>query len=416
MVHHPAENKHYTTQIKVCLINFVLAAFLGVLLRSSHLVSLPFNYRYLTHAHSHIALLGWAYLVIFVFVVRFYLGNQRNLRRLFWVTQLAVTGMFVSFPFQGYALFSIIFSTLHIFCSYAFFALSRKKLKKINTPSSLLLLTGLYFMLLSTLGVWALPVTMSIWGDGSTAYQIAIQFFLHFQFNGWFWLAIIGMLFYYFEQSGGSFPSKRFKTFYLLSIAGAICTVGMPVYGFVSHPFWYGLNLVGIICLMVSVALIIQPLRHLMAISRSRPMFLLLLILAIVSVLFKAIVQLFGIMEVFLRLAHAYPSWKIGFIHLLMLGALSGSFLAFILKEITLNKPFFWVGTTIFLAGFAGTEVLLFLQGWRFYFELTSLPYYNESLWVLSLLLFFGVLMMLLSLWIVGKKQMKKLGNLLKMK
>ena len=46
--------------------------------------------------------------------------DEKFYNRLFWVTQLAVVGMMIDFPAQGYAFVSILFSTLHIFCSYYF--------------------------------------------------------------------------------------------------------------------------------------------------------------------------------------------------------------------------------------------------------------------------------------------------------
>lgn len=58
------------TPIVVCLINFVIAATMGLLLRYAMLDGIPFNYRFLTHAHSHVAMLGWLYLAIYVLIVK----------------------------------------------------------------------------------------------------------------------------------------------------------------------------------------------------------------------------------------------------------------------------------------------------------------------------------------------------------
>src|SRR5690606_35939766 len=101
--------------------------------------------------------------------------------RLFWVTQCAVVGMLFSFPFQGYAAVSITFSTLHIFCSYFFAYLIFKHHKTDNKVTNSLLKMALVFMLLSTIGVWCLGPAVSMLGQASAFYQIAIQFFLHFQ-------------------------------------------------------------------------------------------------------------------------------------------------------------------------------------------------------------------------------------------
>ena len=105
----------------VCLLNFFVAALLGLALRYFFVQPMGVNYRFLTHAHSHIAMLGWVYLMLFVLFVQYFVPEKKPIyTKLFWITQFAVLGMLFSFPFQGYAAVSITFSTLHIFCSYYF--------------------------------------------------------------------------------------------------------------------------------------------------------------------------------------------------------------------------------------------------------------------------------------------------------
>src|SRR5690606_24662500 len=107
--------------VLVCLLNFFIAAVMGLLLRYAFVQPIEVNYRYLTHAHSHAAMLGWVYLMLFTLIVHYFIPIKKPIyNRLFWITELAVIGMLVSFPFQGYAAVSISFSTLHIFCSYYF--------------------------------------------------------------------------------------------------------------------------------------------------------------------------------------------------------------------------------------------------------------------------------------------------------
>src|SRR5690554_4626222 len=136
----------------LCFSNFLIAATLGLFLRFLYIYpTTGFNFKFLTHAHSHIAMLGWVYLSIQCFVVGWYIkGSLKKYKRLFWVTQLAVVGMLLSFPFQGYAAISISFSTLHIFCSYFFLRLIWKNHKTQSTTSKLLLKASLLFMLIST--------------------------------------------------------------------------------------------------------------------------------------------------------------------------------------------------------------------------------------------------------------------------
>ncbi|HKK11450.1 MAG TPA: hypothetical protein VJ945_01360, partial [Flavobacteriaceae bacterium] len=141
----------------VCLINFCIAALLGLLLRYIYVNPLAINYRFLTHAHSHLAMLGWAYLMIYTFLVYYFVPKQKLVyTKLFWLTEIAVLGMLLSFPFQGYAAISISFSTLHIFCSYYFVYRFWKDMSIENTLVKNLVKTALIFMLISTIGVWCL--------------------------------------------------------------------------------------------------------------------------------------------------------------------------------------------------------------------------------------------------------------------
>src|SRR5690606_36682010 len=87
-----------------CLLNFFFAALMGLALRYAVLHPLGINYRFLPHAHSHVAMLGWVYLMLYVLFVHYFVPEKKPVyNRLFWATQLAVLGMLFSFPFQGYA-------------------------------------------------------------------------------------------------------------------------------------------------------------------------------------------------------------------------------------------------------------------------------------------------------------------------
>ena len=154
---------------------------MGLALRFSFLESIGLNYRFLTHAHSHVAMLGWVYLMLFTLFVHYFIPEKLKIfNRLFWITEFAVVGMMLSFPFQGYAAVSISFSTLHIFCSYYFVYLIFKHQKVNSLVSRKLLKTSLIFMVVSTIGFWCLGPAVATLGQASAFYQIAIQFFYIF--------------------------------------------------------------------------------------------------------------------------------------------------------------------------------------------------------------------------------------------
>ena len=63
------------------------------------------------------------FIVLYLFIKK---EVQKKYLVLFWCTQITILGMLVSFPITGYALFSIIFSTLFLLCSYWFYVFFKR--------------------------------------------------------------------------------------------------------------------------------------------------------------------------------------------------------------------------------------------------------------------------------------------------
>src|SRR5699024_5200931 len=92
-----------TRYLGVPLLNFLVAALLGLFMRYVYVgtINIPFKYSYLIHAHSHIAILGWVYLSLYsLFISGFLPTWYRKYKRLFWITQISIVVMLFSFPFQ----------------------------------------------------------------------------------------------------------------------------------------------------------------------------------------------------------------------------------------------------------------------------------------------------------------------------
>ncbi len=179
---------------------------------------------------------------------------SKKYRYIFLATNISLLGMLFSFPFQGYAVISIIFSTLFLFCSYflAGFILRNTNETHRKTQSFKLIKASLWYMVFSSIGPWALGAIMSTLGNTSIWYKLSVYFYLHFQYNAWFLLALLGILFYLFQKLNLDFGAKKFKQFFLLLNAGVILSFFLSTYWTNPPLVFYLLGGLGVILLLVA--------------------------------------------------------------------------------------------------------------------------------------------------------------------
>ncbi|KKN71762.1 hypothetical protein LCGC14_0417220 [marine sediment metagenome] len=217
------------THTKLALGYFVLAALLGCVLRFFRVFEIPVTYKFIVHAHSHIALLGWVYLALTTLLYRLYLSNEKvhkTYRRIFGFTQITLLGMLFTFPFQGYAVFSIIFSTLFLFASYWFswFFFKHVPLEYSKTPSLKFAKSAIIYLLLSSIGPWALGAIMNTLGATSIWYRLAIYFYLHFLYNGWMIMVLMAVFLHILEKQRHILPQRSFNRIFLGLNLGIVFT------------------------------------------------------------------------------------------------------------------------------------------------------------------------------------------------
>ena len=391
--------------ILVCLINFLIASLMGLMLRYAFALPLheyikpvPLQFRNVMHAHSHGAVLGWVYLMLYLFIVHYFIPEKKPIyNRLFWLTEIAVIGMMLSFPFQGYAAVSISFSTLHIICSYYFIILIWKNHKIESKPIQLLLKTALIFMFISTMGIWLLGPAAAMLGIESAFFQISIQLFLHFQFNGWFLFAVLALFLRHFPIQN----PKDFNIFFKTLIGATVLTFALPVNWFAPHPSMSWINSAGVILQLVAGYYFIQLLRpHWSKFwKNSMPLTKWAYGIALISFILKIVLQSSTIIPEVSRMAFQYHNFVIGFIHLVMLGLITGFLFAFLLESPlpTLKNKMLAIGIYSFTIGFLATELILVIQGFAYYLGMGIIPNYYMLLFLFSILLPLGVLLIFLS-------------------
>lgn len=354
--------------ILVALGYFLIAALLGIVLRAFPVFDIPVPYKFMVHTHSHIALLGWIYLALTTLLYKLYLSDEnldRRYNRVFWFTQITLLGMLFSFPFQGYALVSIIFSTLFLFASYWFiwFFIANTPKKYKNTYSYKCVLVALGYLALSSIGPWALGIIMNTLGATSIWYRISIYFYLHFQYNGWMIMGLIGVFLFVLESCQIKIEKKCFSRFIWWFNIGVILT-------FLLSTLWvkpptYVYYIAGLGALLQIVGFGGLQFLYLKRVSNSRELFSgmqakMVWVLAALMV-FKMGLQLLSSFPYFAELAATVLSFTIGYLHWTFLGVVTlGLFLFLdVFRLIRISKISFYV----YAVGFVLTECLIFFKG-----------------------------------------------------
>ncbi|HSI08713.1 MAG: hypothetical protein ACAH89_14185 [Rariglobus sp.] len=166
----------------------VVVAALGALLRWQSVWPMAgVNYTHWLHAHSHTAFLGWVFNAFFALALHRFVAEEdvRVFWRLFGLMQVAVVGMLIAYPIQGYGAVSIVFSTLHMVCSVVF-AWRLWRRNRATPAARIHLRVALAFMIMSGLGPLTLGPLAALGMRDSPAYLLSLYFYLHCQYNGWF--------------------------------------------------------------------------------------------------------------------------------------------------------------------------------------------------------------------------------------
>lgn len=377
-------------QVLIAILYFLLAASLGIILRLFPVTSVAATYKYIVHTHSHIALLGWVYVALTTLLFYAFINKdaQKKYFVLFWSTQITILGMLFSFPITGYALYSIIFSTLFLICSYWFYAFFRKhnNCKKENY-SYKFINASLLFMIFSSIGPWALGIIMNTLGNTSHWYKNAIYFYLHFQYNGWFIFCLLGIFIFFLEKSNININKKQISSFYRLMIVNCFLTLFLSFLWMNPPKYIQVLATLGVIYQILALIRFHQILIGIKSkISQNLKPFLYKL-LRFVYVLFitKIILQLLSDIPYFSILISQIIDFVIGYLHLIFLGLVSLSLFVFLSYFKLIKLPKLLV--KIYLIGFILSETLIFYKGFCNWQQLSIINNYYTILVIVSALI-----------------------------
>lgn len=340
---------------------------IGLLMRWQFIAPTPgFNYMFFLHAHSHVALLGWVHALLALLLPRVFVPHHptayRPYNRLFWVSQFSVLGMLISFPLQGYALISISFSTFFLFCSYRLAYLLWKDTAHQSSPAYKLLRASLFFMVFSSIGPWLMGPIMAL-KLGKTPYHLAIYFYLHFQYNAWFTLACTALGLRYFE-SKPHINTAKMRTAVFFMIWSTLPTVLLSALWLKPSLWVYGLAFVGSLMQAYGWFLAWRALPNL-KLQNLGQWSTRLFYLSALCLVAKIGLQGLTAFPYFAQLAAQQRPLVIFYLHLVLLGGVSGFLLAYVKRHCFPSLTSHWLslGFWLYLLGFLSSEGLLLYQG-----------------------------------------------------
>ena len=385
--------------IKVSLFNILLVAFLGLLMRYKIAFYLPFvDQKHLLHAHSHFAFIGWISQTLYVFIIQLLMNrnaeiNYRPFKNILIANLIISYGLIPAFIAQGYGAVSITLSTLsilvfYIFCVKLFQALNRNKN---NTfISDKWLKAALVFGILSTVGTFLLAYSMKI-SINQNLYLASFYFYLHFQYNGWFLFASVGLAYQWLQNNIHNFKEdkKVFLIFLLTCIPNYFLSTlwaDLPVWLFIIVVFSSILQTIAWILMVKNL------LRYKSAIkTKLHKTAALLFALVAIAYTIKILLQLGSTIPALSELAFGFRSIVIAYLHLILLGVFTLYFLGIFVQNnyIQINR-FAKFSLYSFVAGVFLNEFVLMVQGTASLISVYVL-HTNIYLLIVAVLLFISI-------------------------
>lgn len=386
--------------IKICLLNLLLVAVWGSLMRYKIGFDFPFfNQKFLLHAHSHFAFSGWVSLLIFALILKSILEKgiaiTRNYNPLLLGYLLSAYGMLISFSAQGYGLFSIAFSSISLIISIILSFRINSNLKKLkNQQSSSWFRAALLFNVLSAIGTAWLSYMMAGKSVNQHSYLASVYWYLHFQYNGFFFFSCAGLFIDYMGKKG--LLTTRLNRPFLLLLLSCIPAYGLSVL-WLQLPIWvFGIVALAALAQTIAIVMLIRKLALLpySGIPGFTTLARFLLLCATFALVVKFTLQLGSTIPAVSKLAFGFRPIVIAYLHLVLL-AFTSIFLLFYLysgRILHFRKPAI-AGLWIFTGGVFLNELILGLQGIAA-FSYTLIPYVNESLFFASITMTTGLILL----------------------
>jgi hypothetical protein len=392
--------------IDLSILNLCLVGLVGLILRSKIVFSLPMiNYNHLLEAHAHFSFGGWATLLLMALFVKELLPESAGRRPIYqWflgAVALLSWGMLISFSIWGSGLISESLSLIFVLLTYLFGSVLIRDIckAKLNASITLLAVSSIVCLVLSSLGL----LTISYINYSKSLDFILdrdAQFtYLHFQYNGFFTLAVFALLFNHIHERISLDAVKHIRMFSIVASISVLPTLFIS-YLWQDPNVWFRMiAIAGSLLLLFCFYLFILSLIDLKSVYNAEsPIIRFLLLISLGSYLLKVVLQSFTVFPMVGNAIFGNRPVIMGFLHLVFLAFMTLFLLTYLTKINVLNSKFGFtrMALVVFAIAVILNEVLLGSQG------LTSLLMAGSSifswlLWMTGIGLFAGTLLLAVS-------------------
>ena len=392
--------------LKFSVFNFLIVALLGVTMRYKILYSMPFlDQKHLQEAHSHFAFYGWITNVIYVLILNYMhkINAQIDLKKyekLIVVNLIASFTMLGAFLYGGYFWVSIAGSTVALLCSFVFFFFFVRDAKKIQDFSKLWFLAGLFFAVISSVGVFNLGYMMMSKTATQDLYLASEYYYLHFQYNGFFIFSCIGFLLFSMKQAGSGISEKQNKLIFWLLFVGCVIGYGLSVLWMKMPVSIFAVIVVATIMQTIGAVLLFVFIKKNWTnlVLKWSSMHRFVLLYAGFAFAVKIALQLGSTIPALNQFAFGFRNVVIAYLHLVLLMCIA----TFLVNQILATHYFtitnkLLMGFKLLLLGIFLNELILGLMG-VFSIKYISIPFANEMLLGVSVLMFASIFWIFLHL------------------
>jgi hypothetical protein len=335
-------------------------------------------------------------MVLLIYYLSSKIGEQvfEKYRPVLYANLICSYGMLISFIIQGYGLLSISFSTLSILVTSVFtiyFWADLQWIKK-KATSILWFKAALVFGIISSIGALSLSYLMANKTTDQNWYLASIYFFLHFQYNGWFLFAGMGLLtdkleFLIHEQ-------KKLNAIFYLFFFACIPAYFLSILWIPFNVIIYQILILAVILQLIAWAIMLNIFfKNSRAISKKfSSQGKSILILSAIAFTIKLLLQSGSIHPALSQLSYGFRPIIIGYLHLVLLGVTSIFIIGYIISfKLIITNKLAIKGIIVFIAGIIINELLLMTQGVAA-LSYIAIPYINEMLLVAAMILFIGTI------------------------